>query len=1772
MTTLAIVVSLVGQAWVENANGERRALEVGDRLSVDETLIMEAGARVDLDFGDNQQLTFLGEQHITAEDRGALIEQAESLAPLERSEQAAADAPTYAGQDSSSEGYSFVQLVRIGEIIEADGFTPVTVARIQEVLRPFGLNLPQSDFLRDERDENRYDENSPESGSKLAKLSIPIGMIAGDDIVGATEAGQTITLAGTVGGGVKPGDAVTVMVNGKAYATKVNADGKTWQVDVPGSELAQDNNVHATISSVEPNGTPVSADTERPYDVDDATPGASVELKDSGPDGIYSESEIVDGKVSGEIILDSNTEPGDTIVVTDGKGNELINRPVTQDDIDNGIPVEVPVEPGQTDVEINVELTDPVGNSSTIGDNKPVDNVTPTVEVELEQGSDPDGNYNLDDTADGIVQGTIKLDPDNTEPGDTILVEDGDDNVLINRPVTQNEINNGIVVDVPVTPRQTDIELSATVIDPAGNGSTDTDSKPSDNRAPEIVVPVDNQASDDVEIISLDLSVNFNDAINGGNISYSASGLPDELSIDPNTGIISGTIDKSASQFGGNGEHTVTITVTDKSGNSADTDFTWSVSNPPPIAEQDTVTVYEDSTLTVNSAKGVLANDYDPDEDNPLAVTEFTVNGQSYVSGSNASIAGVGELTLNADGSYEFVPEPEYNGAVPTVTYTVTDANDGTDTAELNITVEPVLDITLSTSSQVNEGDKITVTATVETPVQDSPLYVVLDNGQSITIPVGATSGSTEVNSRPDDEYVQGQTDLTFEVVSASGGSETINDSSFGATATVGIVDADSTVTAKLSVDKTTTEEGTAGLVYTVTLEDANGNAVAANNDVTIVTTQGSITIVAGGSTGTLDVAVQADDVYFDGETVSNEITSVTETNVGTSGSFEDLGFDGASVQTTVSDTIDPVYAIIEVDNEAVLEGSALNYTVKLVDANGDSAPVAAGKDVTINLNWSGAAANTDNVDALPASVTITGGDASANFTVNTSSDAVAELSEPITVTIDSVVDNAGTDPGFENLQVGSSGNSATAQVMDAPTVKVLDDNSAAGGQLTVREQGLDTSDGSNTVSGVLRITAPSGLQTIEIGGQTLTLAQIENLAGSNQIITVDGHGEITLKTSSVVETANGQDAVWVINFDYELTDAQTHTNQGDDDALKDISLSVSAVDPQDSNNSVTGSGNLGVLVTDDIPEVDLTGVKLDEAQVEEAQVDTPGGAEATVDFSGAFDINHGADGDSGVVYELVIDNNASGLVDTASGDVIVLFDNNGVVEGRNSNGDVVFTITVDDTAGEVSLTQNRVLEHQDPFTPNDVVKITNGAISLKATATDGDNDTDSAKVNIGDRFVFQDDGPTAVADSGSVTEGSNRVVNAGNGVLANDQPGTDGWASNAVVGAVSGGGSAVENTNVGPAIAGLYGTLTLNADGSYAYQANPDSITANAEDVFTYTVKDGDGDLVETTLTINVTDVSLTAAPIAGSVNESGLIGGSTEGDNSQIASGQVALPTGVEAIPQTNVSTEHGEFSIDKDGIYTYTLTGNTTGNTVADSFEYTTQDANGNAVTNTVTISIVDDHPIAAADTGPVDEGATLTVGATNGVLGNDQSGADGWDNSGVVVGVAAGDTQASGTFGVGGRIDGQYGYLTLNADGSYSYVATANAITADAQDVFTYTVRDADGDGDLAHTTLTIDVADVNLTQTPITESVNESSLVGGSTEGDNSQIASGQVALPPGVEAIPQTNVSTEHGEFSIDKDGSYTYTLTGSTGGDTVTDSFAYVTQDADGNTVTRGC
>src|SRR5690606_5121034 len=105
------------------------------------------------------------------------------------------------------------------------------------------------------------------------------------------------------------------------------------------------------------------------------------------------------------------------------------------------------------------------------------------------------------------------------------------------------------------------------------------------------------------------------------------------------------------------------------------------------VAENDTNTTLEDTPLHVDAANGVLANDSDPDGDEQLTVVEFTVEGQTYNAGEIDVILDVGELLLNDDGSYHFVPEPNWHGDVPTVIYTVSDGEVVIEYVELNITV-----------------------------------------------------------------------------------------------------------------------------------------------------------------------------------------------------------------------------------------------------------------------------------------------------------------------------------------------------------------------------------------------------------------------------------------------------------------------------------------------------------------------------------------------------------------------------------------------------------------------------------------------------------------------------------------------------------------------------------------------------------------------------------------------------------------------------------------------------------------------------------------------------------------------------------------------------------------------------------------------------------------------------------------------------------------------------------------------------------------------------
>ncbi len=83
-------------------------------------------------------------------------------------------------------------------------------------------------------------------------------------------------------------------------------------------------------------------------------------------------------------------------------------------------------------------------------------------------------------------------------------------------------------------------------------------------------------------------------------------------------------------------------------------------------------------------------------------------------------------------------------------------------------------------------------------------------------------------------------------------------------------------------------------------------------------------------------------------------------------------------------------------------------------------------------------------------------------------------------------------------------------------------------------------------------------------------------------------------------------------------------------------------------------------------------------------------------------------------------------------------------------------------------------------------------------------------------------------------------------------------------------------------ATAGTFGTIQVNADGSYVYTltspvteptANNGADTVNAAESFTYRVTDAHGNTATGTININIVDDVPTATADSGNVNEGGLL-----------------------------------------------------------------------------------------------------------------------------------------------------------------------------------------------------------------------------------------------------------------------------------------------------------
>lgn len=413
-----------------------------------------------------------------------------------------------------------------------------------------------------------------------------------------------------------------------------------------------------------------------------------------------------------------------------------------------------------------------------------------------------------------------------------------------------------------------------------------------------------------------------------------------------------------------------------------------------------------------------------------------------------------------------------------------------------------------------------------------------------------------------------------------------------------------------------------------------------------------------------------------------------------------------------------------------------------------------------------------------------------------------------------------------------------------------------------------------------------------------------------------------------------------------------------------------------------------------------------------------------------------------------------------------------------------------------------------------------------------------------------------------------------------------------------------------GHTIQGLFGTLVIGADGSYQYfvdSTNPTIVSlgplAFAIEAFTYQVTDDGGLNDQATLFIIIrgrNDPPVTEPDFGTAVEDGGLhnnVQGSNPSGNvlandtdpDTITSipqdvmhvvafwtGDRPLPADASAPGQT-LRGQYGTLTLNQDGSWSYELDNTlpevealrASGQTLQDKFTYLGADIWGGATPGLLTITIDgrNDTPIASDDTATAVEAG----GVNNGTPGVDPRG-NVLDNDTDVDGVQYGETKTvvhytgenGNTVSTGQVLQGLYGKLTINADGSYQYVVDNANPTVQAlrtagetlREVFTYRMRDTAGATSDARLTVTIRGADDNPVardDSNVASDETPAPQASGNVLPNDSDVDGGDLLTVTGIRTGEETASGTagvigqpiagRYGTLVLNADGSYTYTI-----------------------------
>ena len=356
------------------------------------------------------------------------------------------------------------------------------------------------------------------------------------------------------------------------------------------------------------------------------------------------------------------------------------------------------------------------------------------------------------------------------------------------------------------------------------------------------------------------------------------------------------------------------------------------------------------------------------------------------------------------------------------------------------------------------------------------------------------------------------------------------------------------------------------------------------------------------------------------------------------------------------------------------------------------------------------------------------------------------------------------------------------------------------------------------------------------------------------------------------------------------------------------------------------------------------------------------------------------------------------------------------------------------------------------------------------------------------------------------------------------------------------------KNIAVGGSVAVTNGTVTLNADGTLTFTP---SANYNGPVDFTYTVTDG---LTPVVAKVHVDVTPVNDAPLATDDRATSLedapvvlnlLSNDSDPDGDKLTITEI---NGQPVSPGDTVTVPNGTVTLNADGTVTFNPDPGYNGPV---EFDYTVADPTGATDTAHVTLDVggVNDAPTAVADVGSTDEDTALVVSAADGVIKGAGTDTDPDGDSLSVSAVSFGAT--SGT--VGQPLDGAWGSLTLNADGSYTYTPNAAAQALDDSesqvDVFTYTVTDPSGLTSTTTLTLTvtgrndapvaIDDSATTPEDTPVTINV-----LGNDSDPDGEPLTITEINGQPVVPGTPITlfdAVGNPIGEVTLNPDGTLTF-------------------------------